>query len=129
MKFAKYWFPVLLYSGIIYFLSAQPNLKVPHAEIGFDKFAHLLEYGPFGFLITRAVKNYRPKWSLVAIGSLVMLLLLAHGLADEFHQGFVIGRDCNIFDALADLGGGALGGWFYLKEVSRKIKRTRRLKT
>ena len=126
MKFVKYWFPVLIYSGIIYFLSAQSKLQVPGAEIGFDKFAHLAEYGPFGWLITRAVKNYRPKWSLAAIGGLVMLLIFAHALADEFHQSFVPGRDSSIFDALADLGGGAFGGWFYLKEISRKIIRKRK---
>jgi VanZ family protein len=50
MKFLKFWFPLIFYSGIIFYASSWPNFKTPLPDTGFDKILHLLEYMPFGFL-------------------------------------------------------------------------------
>lgn len=100
-------------------------MKVPASDYGLDKILHLLEYGPFGLLIARALRSYLPAWSLAAIGTLTVAVALAHGIGDEYHQSFVPGRESDLFDAMADLGGGALGGWFFLKMVP-KIRKKRK---
>ena len=56
-KFFRYWLPLYLYAGIIFYMSSLshplPKVSIPY----FDKFLHLIEYGVFGILAARAFKN------------------------------------------------------------------------
>jgi VanZ family protein len=42
-------------------------------------------------------------------------LTLGYGITDEIHQMFVPGRIASVADILADITGGMLGAWIYLK--------------
>lgn len=48
-------------------------------------------------------------------------LSLAYGLSDEFHQAFVPGRESGLDDALADMVGGAFGGWLFTWSQKRHV--------
>lgn len=43
-----------------------------------------------------------------------MLLALAYGCTDEYHQRFVEGRSCDAMDLIADTLGGLIGGSVYV---------------
>lgn len=120
-KFLRFWFPVILYSGIIFYASSIPDVKMPLSEVQFDKILHILAYMPFGFLLARGI------WSLNASISERMLWLLVFsiscmfGASDEFHQSFVPGRNAGGIDLMADTIGGMIGGYLYLP-LTRKTK-------
>ncbi len=111
----KFWFPVLLYSAIIFGISALPNLQVPVAKPNADKVAHVLEHIPFGFLVLRALRKSFPKGSFFYLWLGAVVLVGAHGLLDEYHQSFVPGRESSWQDVMADMIGGMIGALLYLQ--------------
>ena len=112
MRFLKFWFPVLVYSGIIFYVSSMPSLK-PTDIAHLDKVLHLIEYAPFGFLLARAITLSGHVSSKNAILALVMAGCFLYGLSDEYHQSFVIGRESSFLDVLADFIGGSVGAVLY----------------
>ena len=82
----------------------------PHV---WDKLAHFCEYatlaGCYALWWSRAQWSKR-QWLRVLI---VAGLALAYGCTDEFHQSFVETRDSSVFDLVADLTGGLIGGTVY----------------
>ncbi len=105
--------PLYVYAGLIFYLS---SLSKPLPEVGipfFDKFTHILEYGFFGFLASRAFKNSPKKRFFENFRILAILVSIIYGISDEFHQGFISGRESSVFDMLADGIGGILGAFIY----------------
>lgn len=113
--FLKYWLPVYLYAGLIFFYSSlsSPPLFLPkilHA----DKLLHLLEYAILGYLIARAAGNSANLQLSTHFRIFAVSIAILYGLTDEFHQCFVPGRKVEILDVLAD-GAGALLGQLFAK--------------
>lgn len=123
MRFIRFWFPAILYSGIIFCISSIPNVATPLPEIQLDKFLHIFIYLPFGFLVARGIGGTRPSVSSRNLWILVFLIAFLYGVSDECHQSFVPGRNFEIFDLLADAIGGAIGGYIYLLR-GRKTKKS-----
>ena len=120
------WLPVLVYAGLIFYLSAQPYLTLPGGFLlAIDPEVlvfHLFEYIPLGFLAARAVSktnrlsSYNPR-------SFPMFIGAAYGLSDELHQYFVPGRTASPLDAMADTIGVAFGVfiWGILMDWRHKL--------
>jgi len=121
-KFFRFWFPPILYSGIIFYASSIPNVTTPLQEIHFDKILHFMEYVPFGFLIMRGLCNAEATFSKRTLISLVFVISLVYAISDEFHQLFVSGRNAGIADLILDTMGGSFGGFCYSLLVSKKNK-------
>lgn len=115
MKFLKFWFPVIAYSGIIFYISSLPNLKAPLERFSLDKVYHLGEYIVLGFLFTRALTHTKPTLSNKIALIVALSFVCFYGLTDEFHQSFVVGRASDLKDLIADTVGGFLGAWLFLK--------------
>lgn len=100
-SFGKYWFPVILYAGLIYYFS---SLSHPLGEIslapGWDKLIHLFEYAFLGLLLRRALL----KASIYSLRQQAIFWTLifgiAYGASDEFHQYFVPGRQTSLWDLI-----------------------------
>src|SRR3989338_1288661 len=118
MKFLKFWFPVIFYSGIIYYVSSWTELSIP-GKLKVDKVIHVAEYLPFGFLMARALASTGLKTFFVIPGA--VLLSVVYGLSDEFHQLFVMGRSCDFFDVFADTLGGTGGAIIFLLMSQRRL--------
>lgn len=118
-KILNFWFPVIIYSGIIYFVSAIPNLKGPGEQLNLDKLIHFGEYMPFGFLVFRALNKTTQRLSSRSLLIVTLILTVFHAMVDEFHQSFVPGRSSDWQDALADSIGGMVGGSIYLAQHMR----------
>ena len=108
-RFLLYWIPLLAWMGLIFALSAQPDLPRPPGlllEKLFDKAAHVVTYGILAWLLLRAL---RLRCSLsAALLIAVVALVVAYGIGDEYHQSFVPGRDASLADVAADGVGAAL---------------------
>jgi VanZ family protein len=116
-----YWGPVVLYAGLIFYLSCQshPERYIPtfmFLEVG-DKVLHAIEYALLGFLCYRAFRH--------AAGTLggqyaVLLAVVAatiYGATDEWHQAFVPFREPDRWDLATDLLGALVGvvAWVWIE--------------
>ena len=127
-KFFKYWFPVILCVGFIYWMSTamfsahntyfvlEPIIRfffpnVSHRRLVMihnltRKAAHVTEYFVIGLLLFRAFRagsaeRHYLRW---AVASMVMIALVA--ASDEYHQSGIPTRTASI----ADVGIDAIGG-------------------
>lgn len=123
LKILRFWFPVILYSAIIFYVSSLSGDQT--LDIGyFDKIVHIVEFMPFGFLLTRAFcRTSSFLWNTITVG--VVLLSFLYGLSDEFHQSFSEGRESALADAFADTIGGAIGVYVYAFLEKESSIRTR----
>lgn len=121
MKMLKFWFPVLIYSVMIFGVSSLQGTGAKPLFSGFDKLIHIVEYAPYGCLIARALENTVFNGHSRKVLVWTMVLVLCYGVSDEIHQYFVPGRTMDIFDVLADVLGGTLGCVLYIKFKINKI--------
>jgi VanZ family protein len=108
VPFLKFWLPVYLYAGLIFFHSAQTYPPLMPKILYADKLFHFIEYAIFGFLLARAARcsssvNLRTQFRIFAVG-----VAFLYGVSDEFHQYFVPGREVEFLDLVAD----SLGAFF-----------------
>jgi len=115
LKFLRFWFPVIVYSGMIFMASSIEGADTPELFSHFDKVLHVLEYAVYGFLVQRALINSNNNLSINFLLFFSILICLLYGLSDEYHQTFVLGRQADISDLIADTLGGLLGSLAYLK--------------
>ncbi|OGX07615.1 MAG: hypothetical protein A2Y03_01940 [Omnitrophica WOR_2 bacterium GWF2_38_59] len=108
-KFIRFWFPVGIYSGIIFYASSLQGVDIPVHVGNADKLVHLIEYIPFGFLVARAFSSTDNLFCKKNFMILSIICSFLYGVSDEYHQLFVIGRDASVLDILADTFGGFFG--------------------
>jgi VanZ family protein len=94
----------------IWVLSSRSILPKPKGLFGIDKVQHFIAY----FVLAAAAGLWfspdrwqKQKWRLFFISAAVAAF---YGIIDEVHQYFVPGRDCNVWDWLADSIGAVSGG-------------------
>jgi VanZ family protein len=113
------WAAVVAWMGLIFFLSAQPQLPsltpgLPSLqEVG----GHIIFYFVLASLWSWALGGAGVRhacWWALAIAAL-------YGISDEFHQSFVPHRDPSLFDWRNDVmgaGAAALLAWWYTSRFS-----------
>ncbi|MFC1651599.1 VanZ family protein [Patescibacteria group bacterium] len=122
-----YWLPVILWMGVIFYLSNQPDLKTNLGiwDTILRKIAHAFEFGILTLLVWRTLAQYQLKlFYLIGFSSLISLL---YAISDEWHQSFINSRNGNVLDVLIDCVGIVViiiivGSYYRSKEV-RKIKK------
>ena len=95
-----------LYCGLIYWLSDQPWLPVPSMFENQDKFHHLGAYFIMGTLAWRNFRHYLRNPGFLTAISIAFCSL--YGISDEWHQSFVVGRNADGLDWLADTAGATI---------------------
>jgi len=98
--FVKYWSPIILYAGFIYYLSSLSNpidQIIPNGVLiyfDFERFIyHIIEYLILSFLFYRALKISTKNPQTLAI-----LFSIIYAIIDELHQFYVPGRVSSVFD-------------------------------
>jgi VanZ family protein len=104
--------PVIILVIVIWLLSSQSILPSPKGILGFDKVQHFLAY--LALSVSAALWVPREWWESrtalrLAAFALTAAAASAYGAIDELHQYFVPGRDCNVWDWLADTLGALAG--------------------
>lgn len=101
-RFFFYYLPVLLWCGLIFFLSSQSNLPGPGAaalDFLFKKTAHMSVYAVLYWLLFRAVNAGRSTPTYI----LPLLICIGYAISDEFHQGLTPGRSPTARDVGFDM--------------------------
>jgi VanZ family protein len=126
-----WWLPVIIWAGVIFYMSTRTFgasfsnqllrdvLATLHLEVskhtfyflavGFRKLGHFTEYAIFAIFLYQALGDdqrsaWNPRKALACI-----LLAGLYSLTDEFHQRFVPGRGPSIVDSGFDTIGASLG--------------------
>ena len=108
----RYWFPFILYSAAILFVSTRPLAHLPRFPMN-DKVMHYLEYCLYGFLLAR-ILLHRFKTIRVAPALWAWLGVACFAFLDETAQRFAAGRQPDVWDWAADVAGGLCGIAAYL---------------
>jgi VanZ family protein len=114
--------PPLALMGVIFYLSAQPNLRTELGTIDLvgRKFVHMAEFGLLWLLWLRALGwNTRAAWAAGAIAVL-------YAISDEFHQSFVDGRQGAPRDVAIDVAGILLAALLWFRVLLPRRRRTLR---
>jgi VanZ family protein len=104
---ALLWLPILVWAGIIFALSATPNLRVAQAaDLGFvvRKAGHMAVFGVLAVLVWRALASSAVRRAMVWS----WVLTAAYAASDEFHQSFTSGRHPSAVDVAIDSVGALL---------------------
>ena len=110
MSFIRFWGPVLLYMGLIFWSSSRARPDVLSAAP--DYLLHGLAYSGLAVVSVRALaKRLFSGVSAAHVAGGIAIAVL-YGMSDEWHQLHVPGREGSLVDVLADLVGAALGGAF-----------------
>jgi VanZ family protein len=126
-RFLKYWLPLLIWLGVIFFgstdlMSAEhtsrfivPILRWLKPEISLEtlaliqfvvrKCAHLTEYAILALLLFRAVVSAANLKSMWILSVSVWITCMFVAAMDEFHQSFVASRTAAPHDVLIDVCG------------------------
>jgi VanZ family protein len=133
-RFFLYWFPALVWMGVIFFLSTDMGsaahtsrilepllrwLKPDISAAGLEqahylvrKGAHLSEYALLAILWWRVLAHVhaegrvRPAWFCALIA---LLIATVYAATDEYHQTFVSSRGASFHDVMIDSCGALLG--------------------
>jgi len=121
----KYYFPVFLWMGVIFFFSSIPGLRYsPNdmEEVILRKGAHFTEYFILTILFFRIFYAER-KYSFLLSICCSLLTLGIFSASDELHQSFVAGRTGKWEDVFYDIFSGflALEILFFFKIKKRKF--------
>lgn len=102
MKNFRYFLPVLLYSGLIFYLSSLSNPLPIITKNVWDKLLHFIEYFIYFLLLYGGLTKFRMRFEKDKILIAFLISAIFAG-SDEIHQKFVPGRTCDIYDFLTDL--------------------------
>lgn len=110
----RYWGPVGLYAGIIFWGSSISNPPEAISSIlkeVSDKILHMCEYSILGALSYRACRHGAS--GLVSRHAVLAAVIgsALYGVSDETHQLFVPFREADVLDLVADAFGSTLGAW------------------
>lgn len=108
---ARRWLPPLLWAGVILFGTSLPQSVVPLQTSSIDKVLHFTIYTVFAFLLTRQISEDTSRWRAAA---LAIVVAMAFGAVDEWHQRFIPGRSTEFADWLADSFGAVIGTFMFL---------------
>lgn len=96
----RLWLGLLLvYCGLIFYLSHQPLLSGVALFAHQDKVFHFVAYFIMGVLAYLAFACYASR------GLAAFIFCVVYGATDEWHQSFVPGRMMDVYDWLADCAG------------------------
>lgn len=95
--------PAIAVASGIFIVSSIPQSALPPLQFDFiDKILHFAAFLIFGLsLIIAFYPEHRNQSSFKSV-VLILIIGLLYSAIDEFHQLFVPGRSCDIFDWIAD---------------------------
>jgi VanZ family protein len=106
-RIVSYDVPVLLYAGLIFWLSSQTHTEREKQLLNVvpDVMLHALEFGFLALLLLRQLYQAGRVGNILRATILSLFISASYGVLDELHQGFVPGREMDFRDGVADATG------------------------
>jgi VanZ family protein len=110
-RLALAWLPAILWMGFIFYLSAQSRPLRTTPPFAATVAAHFGEFALLAFLLLWGqlcctLEKGKGRGRLLLALALSFLVAGLYGASDEYHQGFVSGRDASWADWGVDVAGG-----------------------
>lgn len=108
-KLVLAWLPATVWMGSIFYLSSQSR-PLESSPAYFTVLGHLLEYAVLAFLLFWALLVSglsKGRGRVLAALAVSLVLAVLYAASDEYHQGYVPGRDASFVDWGVDLAGAA----------------------
>jgi len=115
------WLPPLLWAGVILLGTSLPGDAVPVQTGNIDKVLHFSIYLVFSFLLTRSILDTATRWRAISIA---LVVAIAFGAVDEWHQQFIPGRSAEFADWRADSVGALVGAIVCAAILRRRATQT-----
>lgn len=113
-NFIIFWFPVLVFMGLIFYISSFPGSEIlpifPFQDIVFHFFIYLM----LAFFFSRAMQYAYPNITTAKTILFTVIFGTFYGLTDEFHQAFVPLRTCSGLDVFIDSLGSISGSLVFI---------------
>jgi VanZ family protein len=109
----KYWFPLFLWMGFIFYTSSIPGENIPSIFCFQDTVYHLVIYLILAYFFSRALRNTYAPVRYLEIIFFTIAFGVIYGVTDELHQAFVPNRTVSNFDVFIDAIGSFLGSLVY----------------
>jgi len=109
----KFWLPVLLCMGFIFYASSIPGSEIPCLFPLQDIVFHLFIYSILCFFFSRALKNTYLNIRRAKIIVFTIIFGIIYAASDELHQAFVPYRSVSGFDVFIDTMGSLVGSLIY----------------
>ncbi len=123
--FLKYRLPAILWAVLIFIASSIPSRALPRLGLfSWDKLLHIGEFGIFGLLLARAFDSSLSVKKLSTLVTLTVSTGVIWALLDEVHQMFVLGRNANVYDFLADALGVIIAQVIFIQVQQRRLRST-----
>lgn len=125
-KIARFWLPVIFWAALIFTFSSEalPSTSEFYwKDFIIKKTAHLIEYSIFALLLYRAFINSGVKRGRAVLYTIV--IAIAYGAADEFHQSFTPGRQPRLRDLGFDTIGAGFATYYLWKLLPKAPKKLR----
>ncbi len=123
--FLKYRLPAILWAVLIFIASSIPSKALPHLGLfSWDKLLHTGEFGIFGLLLARAFNSWLSIEKIRTLVALTVSTGVIWALLDEVHQMFVLGRNANVYDFLADALGVIIAQVIFIQVQQRRLRST-----
>ena len=110
----RLWGPVAAWMAVIFAASSRPLPE--YVALLPDCGTHSAAFAILCILCCRALAG-----GLSAIGRgdgvIAVVLSVAYGISDEYHQSFVPGRDATAWDVAKDTAGAIIGAWLYARVI------------
>ena len=101
---------LILYVATIFLISTRPNLTSPGPDFEYkDKVAHVAEYFFLGTLLFWGIGWTVSRTSVLLVFFFLFSVGVSIGAIDEMVQGYIPGRQTDIYDWFADAAGVATG--------------------
>lgn len=106
---------LLIWAGILFWLSEQSHLPSPASFDGIDKLEHAVFFAAGGMCFLLALRLSGRARSVATAVTATVLFCSTIGALDEWHQTFTPGRSGgDVWDWSADTFGGFIGAWLAL---------------
>ncbi len=119
-----YWFPPLLWMGMVFFMSSQVSITITkNAATDFITFKtlHMVEYAFLFFLFYRAFQSIKNIQNNL-YGIFAFMVVILYSISDEFHQLFIPTRQGRLRDVLFDI-----AGMLVMYVIIRKVRLIKKL--
>jgi len=125
-NFLKFWLPLIIWAGLIFYLSS-----VPYLSSGLDKFwdiilrkiGHAFVFCILFLLLARALLQKKNiKFSVDNVLKLAIVFSVFYAISDEIHQRFTLGRSCALADVCIDSAGVMVGYLVKITNCKYQIK-------
>ena len=100
---------LILYWPALFILTHMPMPDIVRRADVSDKTLHFLAYLVLAFVLWFAVAGDRKVNWRRAIAWWVLFIMVVYGILDEWLQGYVVGRSCDVRDFYADVAGAFTG--------------------